>query len=158
MKAHGFFARNAVSSPRAALMAAAVVGLASCGFASSAWAGCQEDIAAINQKRLTQVSALNADAKKLKGKLNPITACPQLRSLASLEKQLTDYMVKNKEWCAIPDEVVSNIQSSAAKTATIAGQACAAVGKMKEMERKAKEQQAQGFGNPGPQKLPTGPL
>lgn len=157
MKAFGFSARKALLPQRAALIAAS--GLALLGFSGAAFAGCPEDIAAINQKRMTYVNALNADAKKLKGKLNPITACPQLRSLASLEKQLADYMVKNKEWCSIPDDAVNNVQQSAAKTSTIAGQACAAVGKMKEMERRAKEQQAQGgFGATGPQKLPTGPL
>lgn len=145
---------------RAAL--AGLIGAAAVAFSAPAFADCQEDIGKFNQRRMTQVTALNASAKKLKGKLDPVTACPQLRNLAATERQMADYMQKNKDWCSIPDDAINTIKQSAAKTGAIAGQACGAIAKMKQMQaqmRKQQEMQAQqGFGYQGPQKLPTGPL
>jgi hypothetical protein len=159
MKATGFFPLSGAFRRKAI---AGVVGVAAVAMSAPAFADCQEDIGKYNQRRLAQVSTLNASAKKLKGKLDPVTACPQLRNLAAIERQMADYMTKNKEWCAIPDDAINTIRQSATKTGAIAGQACGAIAKMKQMQmqmRKQQEQQAQqGFGYQGPQKLPTGPL
>jgi hypothetical protein len=162
MKALGFSEKTPRAVGRRAIFLAVAVGFGAAGFAGAAYADCQEDIAKMNERRMAQIGALNASAKKLKGKLNPVTACPQLRSLAATERQIVAYMEKNKEWCSIPDDAISNVKQSAAKTGGVAGQACAAIGQMKkmqEMQRRQQEQQAQGgFGYHGPQKLPTGPL
>ena len=159
MKAFGFLPLPGVLRRQAL---AGFVGAAAVALSAPAFADCQEDLGKFNQRRLAQVNALNASAKKLKGKLDPVTACPQLRNLASIERQMADYMVKNKDWCAIPDEAVNSLKQSAGKTSAIAGQACGAIARMKQLEarmRKQQEMQAQqGFGYQGPQKLPTGPL
>ena len=156
------YGASASAFRRKTIALAGAVAVAAVVFAAPAAADCQSDLGKLSERRLAQVAALNASAKKLKGKLNPVTACPQLRGLASTERQMHDYMVKNKEWCSIPDEAIKTLQQSAAKTGVIAGQACAAIAKMKQMQaqmRKQQEQQAQqGFGYQGPQKLPTGPL
>jgi hypothetical protein len=115
-------------------------------------ADCNEDMGKIMQRREGLIQELNASAKATQGKLDPTTACPRLRTLAGMEKDLLAYMTKNKEWCAIPDNAIENATAGHAKTAQTATQACNIAAQMK----KAQEQQANG--GAGPQKLPAGPL
>jgi hypothetical protein len=62
-------------------------------------------------------------------------------------------MVKNKEWCNIPDEFYNNFQANIGRTTKIADQACT-------MAEQAKKMQSQGGmgAAPPPIKLPAGPL
>lgn len=116
---------------------------------------CQGDVAKLQQKREAQIAAVNALTKSGKGKLDPIAACPRLRSLAATESQILAYMTKNQQWCDIPDDVLGNVKAGRDKTANFAGQAC----KIAAMARKA--QQGGGVaagGAPPPPRLPTGPL
>lgn len=113
-------------------------------------AECNEDIGALTQKRQAIIDQLNKVAKASpKGQLDPTAACPKLRNLAVIEHQLSDYLTKNKEWCMVPDAAITNIETSAKHTLTIAGQAC------KVAEQIKKGQQAGAAAAP---KLPTGPL
>ena len=116
---------------------------------------CQADIGKLQQKREAQIASLNALSKSGKGKLDPMAACPRLKSLVAIETQILNYMTKNQNWCQIPDEVLTNVKSGRSKTSGFAGQAC----KVAAMARRAQEQQATGGGGaPAAPRLPTGPL
>ena len=131
------------------------------GFAAPAMAQiCENDMGEFQQKRNAQMENIGKLQKKNEGKLDPVAACPMLRSLASLEQTMLAYMEKNQNWCNIPDQALSNVKEGSGKTAAIAKQACSLAVKMK----KQQEQQAAGprpggpgFNVPAP-KLPTGPL
>ncbi len=117
-------------------------------------ADCNEDIAALTKKRQGVIDQLNRQAKGTKNQLDPIASCPKLKALVGVERQLLDYLVKNKDWCSVPDNAIENITVSAQKSGAVAAQAC----KIAAQVKKAQEQQAAGGGAPQGQKLPTGPL
>ncbi len=110
------------------------------------------------QKRMAEINSLNQNTKAHGGKLDPISACPRLRSLAAVEGSVVAYMTKNKDWCSLPDELVSKMTESHTRTLGFAAKACDFAVKMK----KAQEQQAAGVQQQQQQqqalKLPAGPL
>ncbi len=117
---------------------------------------CNADVGALMKKRLDKMAELNANAKANKGKLDPVVGCVKLKALVAVDREIEAYFKKNKEWCSIPDEAMTNMTADVEKTGAVATQACTIVEKMK----KAQEQQAAGGGLAGEQaqKLPTGPL
>jgi hypothetical protein len=121
---------------------------------TAALADCNEDIANLTQKRQAIIEQLNRLSKGAKNELDPVAACPKLRALVAAEKALITYLTKNKEWCAVPDEALSNISAGSAKSSAIANQACKVAAQMK----KAQEQQANDALNAPVQRLPSGPL
>ena len=129
------------------------IGVSTPAFAQS----CESDMFKLQEKRLSMLDGITKLQEKEDGKLDPVAACPKLRSLASLEKDIQAYMEKNQSWCNIPEEAVSNIKETQSKTTKIATQACNIAAQMK----KQQQQQAQGgiptFNAPAP-KLPGGPL
>ncbi len=138
-----------------------VAGLAfGCSFALPALAqqSCETDIGKFQDKRMSVMNDIGVLQKKGEGKLDPIAACPKLRALASVEKDMLTYMVKNQSWCNIPDEVLNNVKEGSGKTASVATQAC----NLAAQARKQQQQQAAGSGAPGfappSSKLPAGPL
>jgi len=126
---------------------------------ASSSSSCETDITKLQQRRNSQIAELNKQSKK-GGKLDPVTACPKLRGLATVESQMLAYMVKNQNWCSIPDNVIENVKEGSSKTAGIAKQACALAAQVKKMQ----SQQAAGaaaagpFGQSAAPKLPAGPL
>lgn len=121
---------------------------------------CENDIGELQKKRGVQMENISKLQKKGEGKLDPVAACPMLRSLATIEQSMLAYMQKNQNWCNIPDEVITNVKEGSGKTAGIAKQACGLAAQMK----KQQQQQAAGAGPGGPgfnvpaPKLPAGPL
>jgi hypothetical protein len=118
---------------------------------------CNEDLAAIGKKRNNEIEALNSITKSHGGKLDPIAACPHLRNMKTIEAQMIAYLVKNKDWCNIPDDFINNFRNNSSRTGKMAGQAC-------EMAVKIKKMQENGGMAAGaqqlapPPKLPAGPL
>ena len=148
----------AVRADLKALLSAAGLTLAlSLSAPAFAQSSCENDISKLQEKRMSTLASLNKLAEKGEGKLDPIAACPQLRSLASIEKDIQGYMEKNQSWCNIPDEALANIKDTQGKTVKVAAQACNIAAQIK----KQQQQQAQGgtptFNTPAP-KLPGGPL
>ncbi len=120
---------------------------------------CETDIGEFQKKRAVQMENISKLQQKGDGKLDPVAACPMLRSLSSVEQSMLAYMEKNQNWCNIPDEVLTNVKEGTGKTSGIAKQACALAAQLK------KQQQAGGGGGGGmpgfnvpPPKLPAGPL
>ena len=134
-----------------------------CGFAAPAFAQstCEADIGKMQQKRMDIIGSLNKMQQKNQGKLDATEACPKLRTLATLEKDVQAYMEKNQSWCNIPEEAVANIKETKSKTVQVANQACNIAAQIKKQQQQ-QQQQAQGGGIPGfappAPKLPSGPL
>jgi hypothetical protein len=114
---------------------------------------CQSDLQKISGKRLAAIDQLNKLAKANKGRLDPVAACPKFQALVKIEKEFRDYLVKNKDWCGIPDDVEDTVSQSATKDATVSVKACALAVEFK----KAQAQAAAGLSAQAP-KLPAGPL
>jgi hypothetical protein len=119
---------------------------------------CQDDFQKLSERRMNQIAVLNKLGKANKGKMDPVAACPVARQLSGIESEMLGYMEKNKEWCAIPDQVVDNFKQARAKTANFASQACAFAAKVKKMQEQQREQAAAGGVGGQVQKLPAGPL
>jgi hypothetical protein len=118
---------------------------------------CNEDLGAFGKKRNSEIEALNAISKSHGGKLDPIAACPHFRTMSSIEGQMLAYLVKNKEWCNIPDDFINGFKTNSGKTGTMAKQACDLAAKVKKMQGQGGG--LAGGGNlPPPPKLPAGPL
>jgi hypothetical protein len=128
-----------------------------CGGAAQAQS-CQDDFQKLSARRMNQIGALNKLGKASSGKMDPMAACPMARQLSAIEGEMLSYMEKNKEWCAIPDQVLGNFKEARAKTLNFASQACAVAAKVKKMQEQQREQAAAGGGVGQVQKLPAGPL
>jgi hypothetical protein len=119
---------------------------------------CNEDIQKLAQRREAELAKINNLVKVSQGKkLDPAVFCSQSAGLGSVENALIAYMVKNKDWCSIPDDAINNLKEAHAKSAAFSSKACTVASQM----RKMKEQEASGgAGAAGPQAqpLPTGPL
>lgn len=115
--------------------------------------GCQSDVGKLQTRRMTLLQELNKIAKANKGKLDPVTACPKFRTLVAVEAEFRDYLVKNKDWCSIPDEVVETVQQSTTKDMLTSVKACQLAAQFK----KAQAQAALGTVTQA-QRLPAGPL
>lgn len=118
---------------------------------------CADGVKGLTEKRLAAVASLNALAKSGKGKLDPIAACPKLKTLVVLESQLNDYLVKNKDWCQIPDDVINNLAASRAKTQKFAGQACNVAAQIVKAKKDAASQAAAAAQQEAA-RMPAGPL
>ncbi|MDB5649736.1 MAG: hypothetical protein JWL62_1256 [Hyphomicrobiales bacterium] len=126
--------------------------------AASSADSCEANIVKLQERRNGAIAELNKLSKK-GGKLDPVAACPKLRNLASVEQQMLGYMVKNQNWCNIPENAIDNVKEGSGKTANIAKQACGLAAQVKKMQ----SQQAAGGGSPfggasAAPKLPAGPL
>jgi hypothetical protein len=114
-------------------------------------AECTDDIGNLTKKRQSVIDDLNRLARSSpKGQLDPAVSCPKLRVLAADEQQLLAYLQKNKDWCMVPDEAITNLSMSLSRSRMVAGKACAIAEQIK------KNQEAGGI--EGAQKLPSGPL
>ncbi|MCC2098678.1 MAG: hypothetical protein KDJ29_17415 [Hyphomicrobiales bacterium] len=123
---------------------------------AAAQSSCQIDFGILQKKRMTHINALNKSVKRNKGKLDPRTACPRLRNLAAVEREMVTYMKKNKSWCQIPDDPINQMASTSKKTAAMAGKACRAVAMARKAAAAARRSQNQNL--PQRPKLPSGPL
>ena len=111
------------------------------------------------QKRNGAIQSINALVKGGKKKLDPMAACPKFRNLAAVENEMKTWMVKNKDWCSIPEDVIENMKQGFARTPQIAAQACNAAAQVRKMQQQGGRQAQGGGGAPAPAvKLPSGPL
>ncbi len=153
-------AKNIHSLARIALGAG---GIFLFGFVAPAMAqSCENDIGEFQKKRSAQMENIAKLQKKGDGKLDPVAACPMLRSLASAEQSMLAYMEKNQNWCNIPDEVLNNVKEGTGKTSGIAKQACGLAAQVKKQQQQQAAGAGAGAGGPGfntpAHKLPAGPL
>jgi hypothetical protein len=115
---------------------------------------CETDVKAMQDRRMKLINEFNEMAKAHGGKLDPVESCPKLKNLAVVEMSFKTYMVKNKDWCNIPDDAIANVTDSQSKTAALALKVC----NVAEQFKKQQEMQASGGGGAAAPKLPAGPL
>lgn len=114
-------------------------------------AECSEDIGNLTKRRQAVIDELNRLAKSSPHhQLDPSVSCPKLRDLAAAEGALLAYLNKNKDWCMVPDEAISNLSMSLNRSKSVASRACMIAAQLK------KNQEAGALG--GAEKLPSGPL
>ena len=150
------------SLPLGAKALVAGVLAASLLFCASARADCNADLGVLAAKRQVFNGLLEANKKAHGGKIDPVAACPQLRSLAAAQGAMVSYMTKNKDWCGLPDDIVAKTSQAQAQINGFAVKACGMIAKIKQMQAQqaaaqAQAQQAQANQVPA-LKLPTGPL
>lgn len=126
----------------------------------AAWAApsyaqsCAEDLQKLAQRREAELAVINGLVKSAHGKqLDPTVFCTKSAGLNTAENAMIAYMEKNKDWCQVPDEALTQLKANHAKSLAFTAKACNVAAQIKKM----KEQQAQG-GGPQVQPLPTGPL
>jgi hypothetical protein len=140
----------------AALAAALVV--ASPALAADDCATALQKLAAKREEALKGINALVASAKGKK--LDPEAFCARSRPLNAAEEAMLSYMVKNKDWCQIPDDAIAQLKESHAKSLAFGGKACGVAAQIAKMKKQAAQAAQQGGvgGAPAQQPLPTGPL
>ena len=126
---------------------------------AAAHADCNEDMGALAAKRTAASALLEQNKKAHGGKLDPVLACPQLKALAAAQGAVVSYMQKNKDWCGLPDQIVSQSAAAQAQIGGFAVKACGMIAKIKQMQAQqaaaaTQQQQAQ----VPALKLPAGPL
>ncbi len=123
---------------------------------------CAVDLQSLAGRRETALKNINALVATAHGKkLDPDAFCARSGPLNSTEDAMIAYMVKNKDWCQIPDDAINQLRASHAKSAAFGAKACTVavqIRKMKSQAAQAQAQAAQGGGAPQVQPLPTGPL
>ena len=129
--------------------------LGGAGWAAPSYAqNCAEDLQKLAQKRESELMIINGMVKAAHGKqLDPAEFCSKSAGLNSAENAMIAYMEKNKDWCQVPDEALTQLKANHAKSVAFSTKACQVAAQIKKM----KEQQAQG-GGPQMQPLPAGPL
>jgi hypothetical protein len=136
------------------LLLALSLGGAGWAVPSYAQQSCTEDLQKLALRREAQLEIINGMVKAAHGKqLDPAVFCAKSAGLNAVENAMIAYMVKNKEWCQLPDEAIAQLKANHARSVAFSAKACDVAAKIKKM----KEQQAQG-GAPQVQPLPTGPL
>jgi hypothetical protein len=139
-----------LSLARRAIFVAAIVAAAP-AFADQ---NCGDDLQKLAQRREAALQAINGMVAAAHGKqLDPAAFCARSAPLGQAETAMLAYMVKNKDWCQVPDAVIEQLKAAHAKSVSFASKACTVAAQMKKM----KEQAAQGA-TPQAQPLPTGPL
>ena len=124
-----------------------------------AHADCQSDIQGFMKRRDAVIAQLKGLTQGKKKQLDPIAACPKFKSLSGILSETVAYLEKNKDWCAIPDQLLDGAKAQRGQFSKTAGQACGIAAKVRQMKEQAEKQAAQGgMGGPQVQKLPAGPL
>ena len=121
------------------------------------------------QKHIEERKAIIARLQTLGGKKKQIDAkeaCAMFGKLVVNGNATLKWAEANKDWCQVPDSFVEGMKNDHNRATTMKGQACGAVAKQAEMERKARQQAQQGgggglLGGPGlsgEYKMPQGAL
>jgi hypothetical protein len=100
-------------------------------------------------------------ATKGKKQIDARMACTSFGSLVSNGQTVIKWVEANKDWCQIPDAFLEGIKADHARAVTIRGQACGAVAKQAQMEKKAREAGGGllgGGGLSGAMRMPQGAL
>jgi hypothetical protein len=116
-------------------------------------ASCADDLKRLSEKRQVELERVNGMVRAAKGKaLDPAKFCSQSAGLNTAESALIAYMDKNKDWCAVPDDVIAALKANHVKSLAFSAKACAVAAAFK------KQQAAGANGAPQAPALPAGPL
>ena len=119
---------------------------------------CAGDLQKLAARREAAMKGINDLVAAAHGKkLDPDAFCGRSRPLNVAEDAMLAYMIKNKDWCQIPDDAINQLKTNHAKSVAFGAKACTVAAQMKKMKEQAAQAQQQG-GAPAEQPLPTGPL
>jgi len=126
------------------LAALAALGIFTSAPAFAQSSACQDGqkILLERQNLVKQVNALTGGGKKKQ--IDPRAACSVFGKLVSNGDAGLKWMNTNKDWCQVPDQVVTNFEQDHKRAQTFKSQACGAAAKLAEMEKRAKQQAQQG--------------
>lgn len=106
---------------------------------------CQKDFQKVMEPRMALVQRINGFAKK---RPTATQACQTLRSLRAADTRLIKWMEENKDWCQLPDELLSQAKTGTQGTIRAQNQACGAAAQQARQIRQVQQQQASGGGTP----------
>jgi len=140
-----------------------VLALVSLAFGNAALAvgDCAGDLQKLAARREAALKGINELVAATHGKkLDPEAFCARSGPLNSAEEAMLAYMVKNKDWCQIPDDAIAQLKGTHAKSVSFGGKACTVAAQIKKMKSQAAQaaQQGAAAGAPAEQPLPAGPL
>jgi hypothetical protein len=120
---------------------------------------CQKDFAPMMQQRANYMETINGYKKR---KPSAPQACNTFGGLASVNRKIVKWMEDQKDWCQVPDEMISQLKGQQGQIDKVRGQACGAAAKQAQMmkqARRAQQQQRQaGPSVGGGVRLPQGAL
>ncbi len=120
---------------------------------------CATSLQKLAARREAALQGINQMVKAAHGKkLDPEGFCARSRPLNSAEEAMLAYMLKNKDWCQIPDDAVNQLKASHAKSVAFGAKACKVAADIVKMKKQAAAAAQQGGGPPAEQPLPAGPL
>ncbi len=140
------------------VFAAASLALASAAMAAGDCAGDLQKLAARREAALKGVNDLVVASHGKK--LDPEAFCARSRPLGAAEDAMLAYMIKNKDWCQVPDDTIEQLKATHVKSAAFGAKACSVAAQIKKMKSQAAQAAQQGGvgGAPAEQPLPNGPL
>ena len=133
-------------------------------FAAPALAqSCNDDIQKLTGAREAQLKVINGLVAAARGKqIDPAVFCARSGGLNAADNALLSYLVKNKDWCQVPDNMINGLKASHAQSVGYTGKACTVAAQIRTLKARAAEQAKNGGGGggggPQAQALPTGPL
>lgn len=121
---------------------------------------CGADLQKLSQRREAALASINGLVAAAHGKqLDPAIFCSRSEPLNSAENAMIAYMEKNKDWCQVPDDAITNLKATHAKSVAFAAKACKVAAEIVKMKAQAaKNAAAGGSGQAQAQPLPAGPL
>ena len=122
---------------------------------------CAGSLQKLSAQREAAMQGINQMVAAAKGKkLDAEAFCARSRPLNSAEEAMLAYMVKNKDWCQIPDDAIAQLKATHVRSASFGAKACTVAVQMKKMKEQAAQAQPGGAegGAPPAQPLPAGPL
>jgi hypothetical protein len=100
---------------------------------------CQEDFQKVMGPRQALIARINGFQKK---RPTADQACAVLGQLVASDGRVVRWMNENKDWCQIPDQMISQLQTSSGQAATSRNQACGAAKNQKVQIARARAAQA----------------
>lgn len=129
-----------------AALAVAVAGLS--GPALAQGTGCG-DIQKTLLERKDLVSKANASSNSKKAKMTAAEACSLFGKLVANGTGGVKWIEANKEWCSIPDSFAQGFKADHERVISLRTKICGIASQQAVMEKKARQQAAEGGGNSG---------
>lgn len=100
---------------------------------------CQKEFGPMMQQRANYMNTINNFKKK---RPNAPQACNTFGGLAATNRKIVKWMEEQKDWCQVPEEMLSQLKGQQGQIDKVRGQACNAAAQ----QAKAMRQQRQGGG------------
>ncbi len=126
-----------------------VLAVVSLAMASAAFAAgdCAGDLQNLSRSARAALKGINELVVSAHGKkLDPDAFCARSRPLNAAEDAMLAYMIKNKDWCQIPDDAIGQLKATHAKSVAFGGKACTVAAQIKKMKSQAAQAAQQGGG------------